>query len=108
MPEAAGEYDHACCYITTAGRDWLYADLDGTGNDYNAAQLGVLIVLPAGDTTAPEAPANLRQVAAAPSFITLARDVVRLSASRIRSPKKEFGHKTLPPEREIRQGVFVT
>jgi FlaG/FlaF family flagellin (archaellin) len=56
LPEAVGIYDYAYRYSTTAGVEWLYADLDGTGNGYDPAQAGDLIVNPSSDTTPPAAP----------------------------------------------------
>ncbi len=76
LPEAVGTYDYAYRYSATGGEDWLYADLDGTGNGYDPAQAGDLTVLPSGDTIPPTAPANLRLAEASPSFITLAWDPV--------------------------------
>jgi hypothetical protein len=72
LPEAIGEYDYAYRYSTTAGREWFYADLDGTGNGYASSQAGSLTVNPSADTTAPSAPTNLHVQVAAPSFITIA------------------------------------
>jgi glycosidase len=76
LPEAAGVYDYAYRYSTTAGREWLYADLDGTGNGYDPAQAGSLTVIPSDDTVPPGAPANLRLVEAAPTFVHIAWDAV--------------------------------
>jgi glycosidase len=59
LPETVGTFDYAYRYSTTNGRDWLYADLDGTGNGYSTSQAGSLTVNPSSDTTAPNAPANL-------------------------------------------------
>ncbi len=60
LPEAVGTYDYAYRYSTTGGRDWLYADLDGTAGGYDPAQAGALTVNPSGDTTPPAVPLNLR------------------------------------------------
>jgi glycosidase len=76
LPEAVGVYDYAYRYTTTAGRIWVYADVDGTGNGYDPAQAGDLTVSPSGDTTPPEASANLHVTEASPSFISLAWDSV--------------------------------
>jgi fibronectin type 3 domain-containing protein len=76
LPEAVGTYDYAYRYSTTGGREWLYADLDGTGNGYDPAQAGDLTVNPSGDTTPPVAPTNLHVTEASPSFISLAWDPV--------------------------------
>jgi hypothetical protein len=74
LPEMVGTYDYAYRYSTTAGRTWVYADLDGTGNGYDPAQAGDLVVNPSGDNTPPAPPENLRLVEASPSFIHLAWD----------------------------------
>ncbi len=74
LPEAVGQFDYAWRYSTTGGRDWVYADLDGIGNGYSAAEAGSLTVSSSGDTTAPATPANLRVVAASPAGIELAWD----------------------------------
>jgi glycosidase/fibronectin type 3 domain-containing protein len=76
LPEAVGTYDYAYRYSTTGGLEWLYADLDGTGNGYDPAQAGSLTVNPSGDTTPPAAPANLHLVEASPSFVRLAWDAI--------------------------------
>jgi glycosidase len=76
VPEAVGVYDYAYRYTTTAGRMWVYADLDGIGNGYDPAQAGDLTVNPSADTTPPSAPANLHVTEASPSFIALAWDAV--------------------------------
>ncbi|UCC62529.1 MAG: alpha-amylase [Anaerolineae bacterium] len=76
LPEATGSYDYAYRYSTTAGRTWVYADLNGTGDGYDPAQAGDLTVDPSGDTTPPAAPTNLRLVEASPSFVSLAWDPV--------------------------------
>jgi glycosidase len=76
LPEALGTYDYAYRYSTTGGLDWLYADLDGTGNGYDPAQAGDLTVISSGDTTPPAVPANLHLVEASPSFVRLAWDAV--------------------------------
>ena len=55
-PQQAGSYDYAYRYSTTAGRDWVYADLDGSPNGYSPAQAGKLTVDPSGDTTAAPRP----------------------------------------------------
>jgi hypothetical protein len=76
LPEAVGTYDYAYRYSTTAGRIWVYADLDGTGNGYAPPQAGSLTVIPSTDTTSPAAPANLHLVESSPSFVRLAWDPV--------------------------------
>ncbi len=53
LPETTGSFDYAWRYSTTGGRDWVYADLDGSGNGYSPAQAGALTVNGSGDTTAP-------------------------------------------------------
>jgi glycosidase len=76
LPEVVGTYDFAYRYSTTAGRTWVYADLDGTGNGYDPAKAGDLVVIPSADNTPPDVPQNLRLVEASPSFIHLAWDAV--------------------------------
>ncbi len=76
LPEAVGTFDYAYRYSTTNGRDWVYADLDGTGNGYAPAQAGALTVLSSGDTTAPATPTGLAVVTASPTGIELAWDAV--------------------------------
>ena len=76
LPEATGTYDYAYRYTVTDGRDWLYADLDGIGNGYSAAQAGSLTVNASSDTTAPATPAGLHAVSASPAGIDLAWDAV--------------------------------
>jgi hypothetical protein len=76
VPEAVGGYDYAYRYSTTAGMEWVYADLDGTGNGYDPAQAGNLTVNPSADTTPPGIPTNLVLVESSPSFINLAWDAV--------------------------------
>ena len=77
LPDATGTFDYAYRYTTTNGRDWLYADLDGTGNGYSPSEAGSLTVDPGADTTPPAAPANLRVTSAAPSAIGLEWDAVQ-------------------------------
>ncbi len=76
LPDALGTYDYAYRYSVTAGRDWLYADLDGTSNGYSPAQAGDLAVMSSGDTTAPAVPGGLHVVTASPAGIELAWDPV--------------------------------
>ena len=64
-PQQAGSYDYAYRYSTTAGRDWVYADLDGSPNGYSPAQAGKLTVDPSGDTTAAPVPTGLHVVSSA-------------------------------------------
>lgn len=76
LPEVVGTFDYAYRYSTTAGRDWLHADLDGTGNGYAASQAGALTVLSSGDTTPPATPENLRVESAWAAGVSLAWDAV--------------------------------
>lgn len=76
LPDSVGTFDYAYRYTTTNGANWLYADLDGTGNGYSPDQAGKLTVTSSGDTTAPASPANFRVVSAAPAGIELAWDAV--------------------------------
>jgi glycosidase len=74
QPEAPGQYDYAYRYTVTAGRDWVYADLDGIGNGYSTSQAGSLTVQPSSDTTAPAVPTGLHVVSASPAGVELAWD----------------------------------
>jgi len=77
LPETVGSFDYVYRYSVTNGRDWLYADLNGpVGAGALPANPGHLTVNPSGDTTAPDAPANLQVTAASPAGITLAWDAV--------------------------------
>jgi hypothetical protein len=76
LPETVGTFDYAYRYTTTNGRDWLYADLDGTNNGYSPDQAGKLTVDSSGDTTEPSAPSGLRVVSASLGSIDLAWDAV--------------------------------
>ncbi len=77
LPDQPGQYDYAYRYTTTAGRDWLYADLDGTGNGYDPAQAGQLNVILSSDTTPPDAPTNLIAASQSTAGIDLVWDVVQ-------------------------------
>ncbi len=76
QPEAPGQYDYAYRYTVTAGRDWVYADLDGVGNGYSTSQAGALTVQPSSDTAAPAVPTGLHVVSASPAGVELAWDPV--------------------------------
>ena len=76
LPERSGTFDYAYRYTTTAGRDWVYADLDGSTNGYCPAQAGALTVNASSDTTAPAVPDRAAVVAASPAGIELAWDAV--------------------------------
>ena len=76
QPQATGTFDYAYRYSVTAGRDWVYADLDGIGNGYSPAQAGSLTVTASSDVTAPAVPTGLHVVTASPSGIDLAWDAV--------------------------------
>jgi glycosidase/fibronectin type 3 domain-containing protein len=56
IPEQIGTYDYAYRYTTTNGENWIYADLDGTGNGYLPAQAGSLSVIASTDIIPPSAP----------------------------------------------------
>jgi glycosidase/fibronectin type 3 domain-containing protein len=71
LPEAIGTYDYAYRYTTTNGRDWVYADLDGTGSGYDPVQAGKLTVASSGDTTPPTIPTGLSDVSASAAGIEL-------------------------------------
>lgn len=74
LPHPVGEYDYAVRYSTSNGRDWLYADLDGTGNGYDPDQAGKLHVVSSGDTTPPSAPQNLRERSRSAATISIEWD----------------------------------
>jgi len=76
LPESVGSFDYAYRYTTTAGRDWVYADLDGSANGYSTAQAGALTVNSSGDTTPPSVPTGLHFVSGSPSDIVLAWDAI--------------------------------
>ena len=76
QPEATGRFDYAYRYSVTAGRDWVYADLDGIGNGYSANQAGDLTVTASGDATAPAVPTGLAVGSASPAGIELTWDAV--------------------------------
>ncbi|WP_239488499.1 alpha-amylase family glycosyl hydrolase [Luteitalea sp. TBR-22] len=66
LPEATGAFDYAYRYSTTNGGEWIYADLDGTGNGYAPASAGKLTVQASSDTTAPATPAGVSVVGPPP------------------------------------------
>jgi hypothetical protein len=76
QPETPGQYDYAYRYTVTAGRDWVYADLDGIDNGYSTSQAGALTVQASSDTTAPAVPTGLHVVSASPAGVELAWDPV--------------------------------
>ena len=79
QPQATGTFDYAYRYSVTAGRDWVYADLDGI--PYSTDQAGSLTVTPSDDTSAPAVPTGLRVEAASPAGVELAWDAVTGDAS---------------------------
>ena len=76
LPEQTGTFDYAYRYTTTDGRDWVYADLDGSANGYSPAQAGNLVVSSSGDTTPPATPTGFHKVAGSPTAIELGWDAV--------------------------------
>jgi hypothetical protein len=77
LPEAVGDYDYVYRYTVTAGRDWLYADLNGPVADGTLPpNPGRLSVTSSGDTTAPAVPTGLTVTSASPAGISLAWDAV--------------------------------
>jgi hypothetical protein len=72
LPDRTGTFDYAYRYTVTDGRDWVYGDLDGIGNDYSPGQAGSLAVNPSSDTTSPAVPTGLRVESASPAGIELA------------------------------------
>jgi glycosidase len=75
-PQQAGSYDYAYRYTTTAGRDWVYADLDGSPNGYSSAQAGKLTVTPSPDSTPAATPGGLHVTSFGPNSISLAWNAV--------------------------------
>jgi glycosidase len=76
LPEQTGTYDYAYRYTTTDGRDWVYADLDGSPNGYSPSQAGNLVVSPSGDSTPPVTPTGFHKVSGSPTAIELGWDAV--------------------------------
>jgi len=73
LPESVGTFDYLYRYSTTAGTNWLYADLKGpVANGETPANPGKLTVTSSGDTNAPATPAGLVVTAASPTEIKLA------------------------------------
>jgi hypothetical protein len=83
LPDTAGTFNYLYRYSTTAGRDWLYADLNGpVAEGAMPPNPGVLTVNPdATDTTPPAIPTNLVITGQSPSAIELAWDEVVGDAS---------------------------
>ncbi len=76
LPESTGSFDYAFRYSTTGGQDWIYADLDGTGNGYSPSQAGKLTVNPSSDTTPPVVPTGLQVLSASPAGIQLSWNAI--------------------------------
>ena len=76
QPELPGSYDYAYRFSTNSGRDWVYADHDGSSNGYDAAQAGTLNVAASADTTAPTIPTNIRVLSASPAGIDVAWNAI--------------------------------
>ena len=77
LPESTGNFDYLYRYSTTAGRDWLYADLNGPiAAGALPSNPGKLTVNASGDTTPPATPGNLVMVSASNLDIQLAWDAV--------------------------------
>ena len=63
LPRRPARFDYAYRYTTTGGRDWIYADLDGSAQRLLArAGRGADRRRQSGDTTAPATPAGLHVV----------------------------------------------
>jgi len=75
VPEETGTFHYVYRYSTTAGRDWVYADLNGIFTDTLSAP-GELTVNLAADTTPPEIPLNLHVTDWGVGHIALAWDPV--------------------------------
>lgn len=77
LPDAVGTYDYVYRYSTTAGRAWLYADLNGPiASGALPANPGKLTVSASSDTTAPATPTGLKVDSASPAGIVLSWDAV--------------------------------
>ena len=76
LPSSIGNFDYAYRYTTTNGRDWVYADLDGTGNGYSPAQAGKMTVFASSDIIPPATPTFLHVVSSTVSNISLGWDAV--------------------------------
>jgi glycosidase/fibronectin type 3 domain-containing protein len=76
LPDHTGTFDYAYRYSVTDGRDWTYADLDGSPNGYSPDQAGKLTVVSSGDTTPAAVPTGLHVASATPAAIDLAWDAV--------------------------------
>ncbi|HVH85752.1 MAG TPA: alpha-amylase family glycosyl hydrolase, partial [Terriglobales bacterium] len=76
LPSSIGMFDYAYRYTTTNGREWLYADLDGSGNGYSSAEAGKMTVNAADDTSQPPTPSFLHIVSSTVSNISLGWDAV--------------------------------
>jgi hypothetical protein len=77
LPEGTGVFDYLYRYSTTAGRNWLYADLNGPVPDgMLPPNPGKLTVYSSGDTTPPATPTGLHVLSASPDGIDLAWDEV--------------------------------
>ncbi len=75
LPETTGIFDYVFRYTTTAGRDWLYADLNGPiPSGGLPANPGKLTVNASGDLTPPDTPTGLLVLSASPDGIQLAWD----------------------------------
>ncbi len=76
LPSSIGSFDYAYRYTVTNGRDWVYADLDGSPNGYQPAQAGALTVSASADVTPPVTPGGLAVTSSSPVGIALAWDAV--------------------------------
>jgi glycosidase len=82
LPEAVGTYHYVYRYTVTAGRDWLYADLDGPiAAGALPSNPGVLTVNSSGDSTPPAVPVGLQVESASPAGVELSWDPVVGDAS---------------------------
>ena len=80
LPDQVGSYSYLYRYSVTDGRDWTYADLDGTGNGLSPSQFGSLSVVASSDDTAPAVPTGLA-AAGSPSAIEVSWTAVTGDAS---------------------------
>jgi hypothetical protein len=82
LPEETGTFDYLYRYTTSAGAEWLYADLDGPiAAGALPAKPGRLTVNASDDTAPPATPTGLAVGSASPAGIELTWDAVAGDAS---------------------------
>lgn len=77
LPSSIGTFDYAYRYSTTNGRDWFYADLNGSeSGDAALPNAGKMTVNSSGDTTPPANPTGLTVVTSSTASIDLSWNAV--------------------------------